>query len=96
MQVAPSDPLVGRGALYFDQNRELRWQGEVIARVEPGHYLIQFYRLLDGAEVGQKILPVSELLDWDFYDTFHAAVEVAQDYLNGQARWRIEVASDQP
>lgn len=43
------------------------WQGQIIARPEPGVYLVQLYEWFTGSESVQQLVPFADMKDWLFY-----------------------------
>jgi hypothetical protein len=65
----PTPPvLVGRWFHTFD-DRVLKEQGQVIAQVEPGVYLVEIYEWMAGTPVFERLVTVTEMLGWWFYDS---------------------------
>src|SRR5688572_19734976 len=66
-------PLVGHFFHTFtteeDGCRLVDWQGQVIARVEDGFYLVELYSWFDGSPRNRQVVHISQMAEWWFYDT---------------------------
>jgi hypothetical protein len=62
-----SDPksLVGS---YFLGNSTNTWQGVVVAEPVTGVYLVELFSWISGASTEQRLVRISSMLDWTFYD----------------------------
>jgi hypothetical protein len=67
------DPLVGKWFHTWDRKEcgcsILQWQGQVTAKADAGHYLIQLYEFLMGFPTDQHVTPVADMVAWTFYDS---------------------------
>lgn len=59
--------LVGKSFHNFRDGGIVQNQGRVLSEPTSGVFLIQFYSWLDGRETSQKLVPLSEMMDWAFY-----------------------------
>lgn len=46
----------------------VNWQGQIIAQVEPGVYMVETYDWLMGSTYNRLIVPLTDMADWSFYD----------------------------
>jgi predicted GIY-YIG superfamily endonuclease len=60
------ESLVGS---FFYSDAESGWQGCVVAEIASGMYLIELFEWLGGSAGCQKIVALSEMRDWCFYDS---------------------------
>jgi hypothetical protein len=50
--------------------KDLGWQGQVLAEISPGLFLIQLYGWWDGAPQCKKVVSVADFVnDWQFFET---------------------------
>ena len=54
------------------------WQGRVLGKVEKGLYAVQLHEWAFGTESCVKIVPLEQMLDWDFYHTHRDWNEAAE------------------
>lgn len=66
---APSaNPLTGRFFHSRDRDGAVEWQGQVVAEISNGHFLIQLHEP-GGAPGDQQVVHVARMRDWTFYKT---------------------------
>lgn len=65
--------------------RRVEWQGHVVAAVgiDEAHYLVETFSWMDGDPWTRRIVHVSQMLTWDFYETAERMNEIYQ------AKWRV-------
>lgn len=61
--------LVGRWFHSFTENKEVRWQGQIIAQATPTSYLVELYSWMSGGPTNQQFVDVAEMKDWFLYET---------------------------
>jgi hypothetical protein len=71
-----TDPLVGRWFHSFTEDAQLQWQGQIIAKVEPGYYLVQTYEWIIGEESTQHLVTIDQMKTW----LFHPSDEAMRDH----------------
>jgi len=67
---AELDPnsLVGS---FFHSDRKRHWQGCVVAEPAPGLFLVELFSSVGPVEsTYQRLVPIEEMTEWRFYDTF--------------------------
>jgi len=84
-----ADSLVG---LYFHSDAERGWQGCVIARPEPGFYLVETFDWIIGQSHSQHLVRIEDMLAWQFYDTAKWMNNMHCDGVNGE--WRARRSND--
>jgi len=62
------DSLVGSFFHSFKDD-DVNWQGVVVARPEPGIYLVELFEWLAGSSSAQRLVRIEDMLGWQFYDT---------------------------
>lgn len=62
-------PLVGRWFHSFGADNVVEWQGEVVARVCEDVFLVQLHEWLMGARGDQRLVSLSKMLNWAFYES---------------------------
>ena len=68
---AAQQPLVGK---YFhsienkDGHNIVQWQGQVMQQINPEVYLVELFEWLTGSSSFSKLVPLAEMLHWQFYD----------------------------
>jgi hypothetical protein len=73
---------------FFHGTSERGWQGCVVAEVAPQVYLLELFEWFGGGSNEQKLMPLSEMMDWHFYDD---AAWMINSYEHGLAdRWELE------
>jgi len=50
----------------------VRWQGQVLGRVDEHTYLIELFSWMDGGPNGQQLQSIVGMSDWTFYPTADA------------------------
>jgi hypothetical protein len=80
------DPLVGK---FFHSNSEgkLKWQGHVLSVLSNDGtqlYLVQLYEWFMGTPSKQVIVPMAEMVGWDFYDSSEDMEEAWLQYKERQ------------
>ena len=61
--------MIGRWFHSHHLNGDIEWQGQILARPEPGIYLVQLCSWFTGEANGQKLVPLADMKGWTFYDT---------------------------
>lgn len=56
-----ANPLIGRGCHWLDKDGRVTWQGEVIANLHDGYFLIQLADWLAGEDSQQVVVNLSEM-----------------------------------
>lgn len=82
-----SDSLVGSYFHSFENDETdgkpyVEWQGQVVAEVEPGVYLIELMSWLGGNSTHQQLCKLEDMTGWRFYDQ--------TEWMNGEYRDRWE------
>lgn len=90
-----STSLVGS---FFHGTASPGWQGCVVAEPAPATYLVQLFNWLDGGPSAQRLVSISEMKGWQFYDD---ADSMRWEYNHGglHERWereRAEAAGESP
>jgi hypothetical protein len=65
-------PLIGLCFHSFttkDGKKTVRWQGQVVAAIEPGFYLVEVADWISGMNMTKQVVKLDTMQDWDFYDT---------------------------
>ena len=84
----PGSGLAGHWFHSIDMAGQLKWQGQVVASVEPEHHLVQLYSWIDGDPTTELLVTTKEMENWLFYKDSRAMQE---SYKNGEAkRYRTE------
>ena len=52
-----------------DGAREIHWQGQVVGKIDDGHYLVQLYEWLMGEPTEMQIVTLQDMVGWSFYHT---------------------------
>lgn len=74
-QITNSNTLVGSFFHSFhikeDETKTLEFQGQVVAEIADGIFLLELYSAIDGSPSCQVLFRVEELIGerWEFYDT---------------------------
>jgi len=55
------------------------WQGKVVDFVEPNSFEVLLYSWLTGEPNGTKVVPVSEMAGWHFYETNEDMITAYED-----------------
>lgn len=62
------------------------WQGRVLAEASPGIYLVETYSWASGVPYLEYLVPISQMLGWQFYptselmtDMYHRVLDVRSD-----------------
>jgi len=62
-------PLPSLLGSYFHSDDDRGWQGWVIGEPHPGVFLVELFSWIDGSANGQKVVPIAEMSEWEFFDT---------------------------
>jgi hypothetical protein len=60
--------LIGKWFYTFNQNRKIKWVGQILSEVNPGFYLIQLYNNL-GSRINQHIVQIESMRGWVFFSS---------------------------
>ena len=60
--------LVGKWVHVIEKG-EIEGQGKIVSMPAPGTYMVQLYDWLAGEPNCLRLVPLSEMSDWRFYDT---------------------------
>ena len=60
--------LVGAWFHSLDENGHVNRQGQILARPEPGIYLVQLYEWLVGSPSNQQLVAFKDMKNWLFYE----------------------------
>lgn len=63
---------------------EIEWQGQVLARIELGVYLIETYSFLNGAPSFRYLVSLETMMGWRFYET----ADKMNSHYEQCSRWR--------
>lgn len=63
------DPVIGRFFHSFSDTGEIQWQGQVTARINQSHYLVQLFEWVIGADSTERIVGVDQMTGWTIYRT---------------------------
>jgi len=67
-QAAPKQKgLIGAWFHSVKKNGAIDWQGQVLARPEPGIYLVQLYEWITGSPSNQQLVKFEDMENWLFY-----------------------------
>lgn len=69
--------LKGRYFHSFEDDGVVKWQGYVLGSPGLGYYMVQLFEWLVGSPSCQKLVHLSEMNGWHFYDTQE---EMAETY----------------
>lgn len=86
-QVDASQPLAPNSLVgsYFHGDQGRQWQGCVVAEPQPGVYLVELFSWVAGQSTEQRIVSLSAMGGWRFYDT---AEWMNAAYENDGPGWR--------
>jgi hypothetical protein len=88
-RTAHADSLVG---LFFHSEVDIvdgrHWQGCVIARPEPGYYLVETFSWMDGTSYTQQLVRIEDMLTWQFYDSAEWMNDAYSSWVHG--KWNPE------
>ena len=45
------------------------WQGQVLSEIAPGVFLVQLYSWIDGEPTDRRVVEISAMASWRFYET---------------------------
>ena len=62
-------PLVGKWFHSFGESGTVKWQRTVLSQINSEVFLVQLYEWIVGEATYQKLVKLSEMLEWNFYDT---------------------------
>jgi hypothetical protein len=79
------DPLVGKFFHSFKDDK-VEWQGTVLARLADDRYLVQLFDWFLGYDYVQKIVPLPEMRNWQFYDCAEAMADWYRGYDRRQSQ----------
>jgi hypothetical protein len=65
----------------FNDNGEIKNQGQILSSLGDGNYLAQLYGWLDGSETDQLIFHVSTMKNWKFYNTSDEMSDAYERYI---------------
>ncbi|MCC7393286.1 MAG: hypothetical protein IT553_00365 [Sphingomonadaceae bacterium] len=72
--------LVGKFFLTFDEDREIRFQGQVLRCLGSGYFLCQLFSAITGEPTNSIVQPVHDMKGWKFYGDeaqWHRAYDAA-------------------
>lgn len=74
--------IVGHFFHSFDPDtRHIVWQGQVLAQVGPGYYLVQLYEWLTGGAGVRRLVRIDDMLEWTLFDDEEEWRQVAATHL---------------
>lgn len=80
------NPLVGRGVHWLDENDRVKWQGEVIAHLGWGCFLVQLFSWIVGEPTQQIVVQLTDLAiaepSTKGRPVFYTSIEAANDWLD--------------
>lgn len=59
--------IVGKWFHSFTEAGELHWQGQILAPEPNNYFSVQLYSWIDGRPTQIKLVPFSQMIDWNFY-----------------------------
>ena len=80
VQKAIAQPMVGTFFHSKTEDGALNWQGLIITDLGDGLYRVQLYGWLWGDPTLQKLVKLSDMLDWDFYRDRESWVDAGGEY----------------
>ena len=91
------DNLGGLVEMYFHSTTSdgnINWQGQVIARPEPGWFLVQTFEMMTGAHSACYLLPIEKMEDWLFYQDGDGMVHSFQHGIAASRMARARAGAD--
>jgi hypothetical protein len=78
--------LVGKWFHSYHQDGEtIEWQGQILTAVTPDVYLVQLFEWAFGDKSCQKLVLLSRMVGWRFYDTHDEMNSYYEQYARNRA-----------
>lgn len=66
--IKQNDSIVGMFFHSYD-NGQIKWQGQVIKKLNNSRFIVQLYSWVGGHATTQKVISLSDVKDWSFYNS---------------------------
>lgn len=80
-----ASPLVGKW-FHSVEGETIKWQGEILAKINDGLFLVQLFSWISGDITEQKLVRLEDMLNWYFYDSN----EIMNDRYYNRHRYDVE------
>ena len=67
-QTPKQDGLVGKFFHTFNEQGQLKWQGLITGEPASGYFLVQVFEWIVGSPSDKRLIDVSQMVGWTFYD----------------------------
>ncbi|HZJ02261.1 MAG TPA: hypothetical protein VFE20_01050 [Thermoleophilia bacterium] len=77
MSDCPTNPVDLPGHFFhtLHDNGAIKYQGQVVGRIEPGLFLVELFSYNDGLRTHRQVVPVSDMTGWRFYPSAEEMID---------------------
>jgi len=86
--------LIGHFFHTFTEDKTVEWQGQVLAVVEPGYYLVDLFEWILGHYSCSRIVKLDEMETWNFYENEEQMNDHYQNFLSHRKPKSRELAKE--
>lgn len=72
--------LVGKRFHSYHMNGDVKWQGEVIEKIDAERYKVVLFSWITRCENGFETVSTSDMSDWTYYDTDQEMRDAYDDF----------------